>query len=332
MTVLSKLQLLNSTVTCKNISPAFFGIFGCIAIAKIYMKSFQNARKGLSLSETVGSGSAKKSAKASLNSEFFTKLKKLLKILIPGPLSTEVFYMILIGFVLLGRTIADVYMITNATSVEASIIDRSPALFAISVFKYFLNLPAISLINALLKFSLSELKLRFRENLTKHLYKKYLEGFTYYQVSNLDTRIQNPDQLLTQDVEKFCDGIVELYSNVSKPILDVFLYVFKLGRALGWGGPGILFGYLMASMIVLTKLRKPVRTTRNFENANLLILKIAKLTVEEQVLEGEYRYVNSRLIMNSEEIAFYQGNKPEEQALMGSFNNLVYHLRKTIMF
>uniref|UniRef100_A0A8R1DG36 ABC transmembrane type-1 domain-containing protein n=1 Tax=Caenorhabditis japonica TaxID=281687 RepID=A0A8R1DG36_CAEJA len=316
MTVLSKLQLLNSTVTCKNISPAFFGIFGCIAIAKIYMKSFQNARKGLSLSETVGSGSAKKSAKASLNSEFFTKLKKLLKILIPGPLSTEVFYMILIGFVLLGRTIADVYMITNATSVEASIIDRSPALFAISVFKYFLNLPAISLINALLKFSLSELKLRFRENLTKHLYKKYLEGFTYYQVSNLDTRIQNPDQLLTQDVEKFCDGIVELYSNVSKPILDVFLYVFKLGRALGWGGPGILFGYLMASMIVLTKLRKP----------------IAKLTVEEQVLEGEYRYVNSRLIMNSEEIAFYQGNKPEEQALMGSFNNLVYHLRKTIMF
>lgn len=62
------------------------------------------------------------------------------------------------------------------------------------------------------------------------------------------------------------------------------------------------------------------------------MFQIAKLTVQEQVLEGEYRYVNSRLIMNSEEIAFYQGNKPEEQALMGSFNNLVHHLRKTIMF
>lgn len=35
-------------------------------------------------------------------------------------------------------------------------------------------------------------------------------------MSNLDTRIQNADQLLTQDVDRFCDGIVELYSNLSK--------------------------------------------------------------------------------------------------------------------
>ena len=34
---------------------------------------------------------------------------------------------------------------------------------------------------------------------------------------------------------------------------------------------------------------------------------IGKLTVTEQRLEGEYRYVNSRLITNSEQIAFYNG-------------------------
>ncbi|CAI5441285.1 unnamed protein product [Caenorhabditis angaria] len=312
MGVLSKFQLLNSTLTYKNWSPAFAGVFGCIAIANLYSGSFRGKKSGQSLSKNV----KKAGAKTGLDAEFFEKIRRLLKILIPGPLSMEVFYMVVIGLVLLARTVADVYMITNATSVEASMVDRNPIIFAVSVFKYFLNLPAISLINALLKFSLSELKLRFRERLTKHLYDKYLGGFTFYQISNLDNRIQNPDQLLTQDVEKFCDGIVELYSNLTKPILDVFLYIFKLGRALGWEGPGILFGYLMASMVVLTKLRKP----------------IAKLTVEEQVLEGEYRYVNSRLIMNSEEIAFYQGNKPERNALMGSFQNLVIHLRKSIMF
>jgi ATP-binding cassette, subfamily D (ALD), member 3 len=32
------------------------------------------------------------------------------------------------------------------------------------------------------------------------------------------------------------------------------------------------------------------------------------MTVEEQRLEGDYRFVNSRLIVNSEEIAFYQAN------------------------
>lgn len=35
-------------------------------------------------------------------------------------------------------------------------------------------------------------------------------------MSNLDNRIANADQLLTQDVDRFCEGIVELYSNLSK--------------------------------------------------------------------------------------------------------------------
>lgn len=35
-------------------------------------------------------------------------------------------------------------------------------------------------------------------------------------MGNLDNRIANPDQLLTQDVEKFCNSVVDLYSNLSK--------------------------------------------------------------------------------------------------------------------
>jgi ATP-binding cassette, subfamily D (ALD), member 3 len=84
-----------------------------------------------------------------------------------------------------------------------------------------------------LQFGLSELKLRFRERLTHHFYKQYLHGFTFYKMTNLDNRvghkfiqiqnvnngqfqISNADQLLTQDVDRFCEGVVELYSNLSK--------------------------------------------------------------------------------------------------------------------
>lgn len=35
-------------------------------------------------------------------------------------------------------------------------------------------------------------------------------------MGNLDNRIANADQLLTQDVEKFCNSVVDLYSNLSK--------------------------------------------------------------------------------------------------------------------
>lgn len=58
-------------------------------------------------------------------------------------------------------------------------------------------------------------------------------GFTYYKMSNLDTRIANPDQLLTTDVDKFCESCTDLYSNVAKPLLDIGIYVYRLTSTIG---------------------------------------------------------------------------------------------------
>ncbi|XP_042255045.1 ATP-binding cassette sub-family D member 3a isoform X4 [Thunnus albacares] len=174
----------------------------------------------------------------------------------------------------------------------------------------------IALVNNFLKLGLNELKLRFRERLTKHLYDQYLQGFTYYKMGNLDNRIANADQLLTQDVEKFCNSMVELYSNLSKPLLDIGLYIFKLTSAIGAQGPAIMMSYLLISGLFLTRLRRP----------------IGKMTVMEQRYEGEYRYINSRLITNSEEIAFYNGNMREKQTIHTTFKKLVDHLHNFIFF
>lgn len=54
-------------------------------------------------------------------------------------------------------------------------------------------------------------------------------GFTFYKMGNLDNRIANADQLLTQDVEKFCNSVVDLYSNLSKvPNLLKVLAIFYI--------------------------------------------------------------------------------------------------------
>lgn len=71
--------------------------------------------------------------------------------------------------------------------------------------------------------------------------------------------------------------------------------------------PGVMILYLLVSGTLLTHLRRP----------------ISRLTVTEQRLEGDFRYVNSRLITNSEEVAFYQGNKREKKNLDSSFMRLV---------
>lgn len=45
-------------------------------------------------------------------------------------------------------------------------------------------------------------------------------------MNNLDNRISNADQLLTQDVEKFCHSLTDLYSNLSKVISKYLFLLF----------------------------------------------------------------------------------------------------------
>ncbi|KAF6343921.1 ATP binding cassette subfamily D member 3 [Rhinolophus ferrumequinum] len=214
---------------------------------------------------------------------FFSRLTRILKIMVPRTFCKETGYLILIAVMLVSRTYCDVWMIQNGTLIESGIIGRSRKDFKRYLFNFIAAMPLISLVNNFLKFGLNELKLCFRVRLTKHLYEEYLQAFTYYKMGNLDNRIANPDQLLTQDVEKFCNSVVDLYSNLSKPFLDIVLYIFKLTSAIGAQGPASMMAYLLVSGLFLTRLRRP----------------IGKMTITEQKYEGEYRYVNSRLITNS---------------------------------
>ncbi|XP_029979505.1 ATP-binding cassette sub-family D member 3 isoform X2 [Sphaeramia orbicularis] len=308
---------LSKYVTAKNSSIAG-GILLVLYLLKQRRrtsKQDRSARKGSSdlLLNTEKDG---RKDRAAVDKVFFLRILRILGIMVPRVFCKETGYLILIAAMLVARTYCDVWMIQNGTMIESGIISRDISLFKEHFYSYICVIPAIALVNNFLKLGLNELKLRFRERLTKNLYDQYLQGFTYYKMGNLDNRIANADQLLTQDVEKFCNSVVDLYSNLSKPLLDIGLYIFKLTSAIGAQGPAIMMAYLLISGLFLTRLRRP----------------IGKMTVTEQRYEGEYRYVNSRLITNSEEIAFYNGNMREKQTIYATFKKLVDHLHNFIFF
>ncbi|XP_055784184.1 ATP-binding cassette sub-family D member 3-like [Salvelinus fontinalis] len=275
-----------------------------------------SGKNGISELVLSNEDKAAKKDRAAVDYVFFLRISKIIRIMVPRWFCKETGYLLLIAAMLVARTYCDVWMIQNGTMIESAIIGRSNADFKNYLFNFCKVMPLIALVNNFLKLGLNELKLRFRVRLTKHLYDEYLKGYTYYKMGNLDNRIANADQLLTQDVERFCNSVVDLYSNLSKPLLDIGLYIFKLTSAIGAQGPASMMAYLLISGLFLTRLRRP----------------IGKMTVTEQRYEGEYRYVNSRLITNSEEIAFYNGNMREKQTIHATFKKLVDHLHKFIFF
>ncbi|CAG0889592.1 unnamed protein product [Darwinula stevensoni] len=259
---------------------------------------------------------AKKKSTAAVDGVFFRRVQKLLKVAVPGFFTRETGFLFLVAFILVLRSGCDLWLIRNGTLIESTIIGRDIPGFIRHIREYLISMPIIAMVNNLLKMGLDELKLLFRLRISKYLYDLYLTEFTYYKMANLDSRIANADQLLTEDVQKFSDSLVDLYSNLSKPVLDIFIYVYRLTSTLGFSVPSLMSVYLVFAGFVLTRLRRPA----------------ARLTMKEQQLEGHLRFVNSRLITHSEEVAFYRGGPCERNSINQALNSLAKHMQDFINF
>lgn len=103
----------------------------------------------------------------------------------------------------------------------------------------------------MLDFLNKRLAINFRRRLTKYFHGIYLKDMIYYQLCNLDSRIKNPDQRLTSDIEKWSQSLSTIYSNFSKPLLDIILFSRKLADLVGWIGPAIvIFWYGVSGMFL----------------------------------------------------------------------------------
>lgn len=92
----------------------------------------------------------------------------------------------------------------------------------------------------------SKLALAFRTRLTSYIHDRYLSDLTFYAIGNLDDRIKNADQCITVDVAKFCNSLAEMYSNLTKPSLDMIIYNLQLRSEVG--GDGLFFANVLVQI------------------------------------------------------------------------------------
>ncbi|XP_054256046.1 lysosomal cobalamin transporter ABCD4 isoform X2 [Indicator indicator] len=113
----------------------------------------------------------------------------------------------------------------------------------------------------------------WRKSLTEYLHSCYFQGQVYYNLHVLREDIDNPDQRISQDVERFCR---QLSSMASKLIISPFTlayYTYQCFHSTGWLGPVSIFGYFVIGTIVNKVLMSPI---------------VSKL-VQQEKLEGDFR-------------------------------------------
>ena len=242
---------------------------------------------------------AKKKKRQQLDKEYYEKLIKLVKIILPGLWTKEFAFLSAHTLALICRAFLSIYVATLDGKLAKCIVEKNVFRFLYLLTAWIGVAVPATFINSLLKYLEGKLSLAFRTQLVSHAYKLYFENQTYYKVGNLDSRLSSPDESLTEDLRLFSDSIAHLYSHMTKPILDLLLVCFTLNnmsqkRGQSWVRPISIATLVTVSTGQILKMCSPA---------------FGKLVAEESSRRGNLRTVHSRVITNSEEIAFYGGNK-----------------------
>lgn len=277
-------------------------------------------RLRISIDEQKKSGSvkSKKPGRVEVDRVFFRNLVKLLKIVLPGGIKCKEFWLLAThsGFLVL-RSLLSLYVATLDGRLVSYLVKGKGKEFLVGLVWWMMVAIPATFTNSMLQYLQGTLALRYRTRLTNHILKQYLpdsENPVFYSIHNLDNRIKNADQMITVDVLKFSNSLSELYSNLAKPILDMFLYAWQLSRNIG--------GESLFAMGILVQMSAYV--------LRILTPPFGKYVATEAQMEGDFRFLHSRLIEYSEEVAFYGGQHVEKTALDRSYFSLIKHVNRIL--
>lgn len=206
----------------------------------------------------------------------------------PSIHSKEVILVVSLIILLIIRTGLSIWLSDINGLIVKAIIKRDFGMFVRRILVLLLFAFPSCLVNSLMEYTTKLLGVSFRKRMTDYFHGRYLQQLYYYKICNLDTRIPNPDQRLTQDIDKWSSSLSSLILNFMKPLLDIVMFSRKLIELVGVRGPLYTMSWYMISGIII----------------RFISPEFGRLVAIEQQLEGDYRNTHAEVLNHSEEIAF----------------------------
>lgn len=201
------------------------------SVGRRILNKLQHGRKARLAIVESSSGSKVNQRTAALDSTFILQAWRLLKILFPGIWTKQVGLLLLHSVCLFVRTFLSIYVATLDGRIIRSVVQKNVFKFVLLLTNWIgVAIPA-TFINSMIRYLESKLSLAFRTELVNYAYDNYFSNQTYYRVGNLDGRLANADECLTEDIRMFCSSVAHLYSH-HQTLPRYFCYLLDLG----WNG------------------------------------------------------------------------------------------------
>ncbi|XP_067681736.1 lysosomal cobalamin transporter ABCD4-like [Haliotis asinina] len=143
----------------------------------------------------------------------------------------------------------------------------------------------------------SYLYVTWRELVGRYLHTRYFQDTKYYHVGIGRELIDNPDQRLTQDVDRLCNLFSQIFINIVITPAVIIYYTYDAARSTGYSGP--------VGVIILFAATTAVNYFLMTPNINLFY--------KREKREGDFRFKHMHIRVNSEQVAFYKSGELERE-------------------
>lgn len=185
--------------------------------------------------------------------------------------------------------------------------DKDNSAFTVHTATSIVIIIAEAFIKSCISYVASMLYISWRQALCKRLHRIYFTGCLFYHINVVDTTIDNPDQRITQDVDRLTNTFSQVFVPLIISPFTIGYYLYQSTVATGSIGPVSVVIFFIIFSIINKFLMSPV----------------VHNVYQQERREGDFRFKHMQMRVNAESAAFYRASAVEEMKTNQTLGKLI---------